>query len=99
VLPTLRLPGVNVAVPPTFYLAKLHSSPLGYAREILDRAVEAERDLYKGWTSGTVARRLRDYSIPSPVKTGSRREYRGGLDKLREIQTNFELGFPAGTGV
>jgi hypothetical protein len=62
------------------------------AAEILEDARTKEPDLFRLWTAGRVASRLKTYGIPTPKKIGGRRDYRHvTLKMLRDIQANYDV--------
>jgi hypothetical protein len=74
-------------------LAKsVNSGRLVIAAEILEDARANEPELFRVWTSGRVASRLKTYGIPTPQKIGGRRDYRHvTLKMLRDIQANYDV--------
>lgn len=70
-------------------------------KEVLDAALEAEPALFKNWHPRTVTGRLKAYGIPTPKKSGSRREFRDATpEMMQRIQTNYgiDLDFPGNDG-
>jgi hypothetical protein len=59
---------------------------------ILERAKQMEPEVFKGWHPRAVTGKLKSYGIPTPRKSGSRREYRNvTLDMLRRIQKSYAI--------
>ena len=65
--------------------------------DILAKALEAEPVVFKNWYPRTVTAVLKSYGIPTPRKSGSRREYRNVTPEvMKRIQASYgiDLGFP-----
>ena len=60
--------------------------------EILAEAQESEPAVFKGWWPRSVTARLKSYGIPTPRKSGSRREFRDVRPEvLLQIQSSYGI--------
>lgn len=60
--------------------------------DILTKAQQSEPAVFKNWYPRTVTSRRKAYGIPTPKKSGSRREFRDvTADTLRRIQTSYGI--------